>query len=218
MRYLILSILFASIALSQYVPIYNAGISLPTSKGDMQFFYRTTDSTTWQDLGNFGWVCIEKTPRVFVATATFGGGSTDSTVYAKLWKLGLYAPLATVTPKMDSVRVNSLLSLYALSTSVTPKMDSTRVNSLLALYLKTTAVKSGAYWDTTTITYGTVTIPAGDSIQVSITGTTASSVVTTAYRGGRMVCDTVASWQIPANGKITIYGKYNKVIGYSVRR
>ena len=64
----------------------------------------------------------------------------------------------------------------------------------------------------------TVTIPAGDSIQVSITGLTATSVATTGYRSGRMTADTVASWQIPANGKITIYGKYNKVIGYSVRR
>jgi hypothetical protein len=83
-------------------------------------------------------------------------------------------------------------------------------------YLKTTSVKSGAYWDTTRIVVGKVTIPKGDSIQVSITGVTNSSVVTTAYQGGRMVCDTVASYIIPANGKITIYGKFNKTIGYIV--
>jgi hypothetical protein len=133
--------------------------------------------------------------------------------------------------KMDSVRVNSLLTLYALSTTVTPKMDSVRANNLFATkqntignladttkYLKTTSVNSGAYFDTTRITYGVVTIPAGDSIQVSITGLTASSVATTAYRSPRMTADTMATWQIPANGKITIYGKYNKVIGYSVKR
>ena len=113
----------------------------------------------------------------------------------------------TAPQKMDSIRALALRGI-----------DTTRAVAREGLKLNTSAVKSGAYWDTTTITYGVVTIPAGDSIQVSITGVTATSVVTTAYRSPRMPADTMATWQIPANGKITIYGKYNKVIGYSVRR
>lgn len=182
MKYIISLILFSSIAFSQYTPLYQAGTVLPTSIGNMQFFYKTLDSTLWQDRGNFGWVCVDGTPRAYTSSSSWSG-------------------------KIDSARA---IALFNLKQNVIPNLANT------SKYLETTQVKNGAYWDTTRLAWGTVTIPKGDSIQVTITGTSSSSVVTTAYQGKQMVCDTVASWIIPAVGKITIYGKYNKVVGYHV--
>ena len=85
-------------------------------------------------------------------------------------------------------------------------------------YLKATAVKNGAYFDTTTYTRGTVTIPKGDSIQVSITGLTSTSIATVAYVSAQMTADTVASWRVVTSGKLSIYGKFNKIISYIVGR
>ena len=97
-------------------------------------------------------------------------------------------------------------------------VDTNRAIVREGLKLNIASVKSGAYWDTTTYARGVVTIPAGDSIQVSITGLTSTSIATVAYKGGKMTADTMATWQVCTAGKLSIYGKFGKIISYIVGR
>ena len=106
----------------------------------------------------------------------------------------------------------AIQELYALHGT-----DTTRAIAREGLKLNTSAVKSGAYWDTTVVTRGTVKIPAGDSIQVPISGITASSIVILSKYGNKAKIDTL-SWIIPVTGKITIYSNYNSTVAYQAWR
>ena len=64
---------------------------------------------------------------------------------------------------------------------------------------------------------GTATIGAGDSIQVSLAGITATAIVFLSYNMKTFAsADTVPTYYIPAVGKFTIFGKYNKVVAWIV--
>ena len=64
---------------------------------------------------------------------------------------------------------------------------------------------------------GTATIGAGDSIQVSLAGITATAIVFLWYNMKTFAsADTVPTYYIPAVGKFTIFGKYNKVVAWIV--
>ena len=96
---------------------------------------------------NINGVAFDGTQDITITAAA----TVDSTVWAKLWKLGLYQIKNDTTVawrKMDSTRVNGLLGLYALSTTVTPKMDSVRANALLALKMNVVSLIDSTNWNT----------------------------------------------------------------------
>jgi hypothetical protein len=209
-KILILFVLFFIFpAHSQFIPAYDSGTQLPTVTTDYaKPFFLLPDSIIYVRYRG-QWI-VSDNQLTLKPISSIASGTTDSTKFI-------------TKTNLDSVKLNrTLITDPRLSDARIPRShshlesDVTNLTTDLTAKLAITAVKSGAYWDTSRIVFGKVTIPKGDSIQVAIAGVTATSIVTTAYQGGRMVCDTVASFIIPANGKITLYGKFNKIVSYTV--
>ena len=90
----------------------------------------------------------------------------------------------------------------------------------------TGAVTSGAITSTGLSTFGTNagngTIGAGDSVQVTVTGlTSATGVATVCYKRGitsSATADTIATYDITANDKLTLFGKYGWTVSYTIMK
>lgn len=118
----------------------------------------------------------------------------------------------------------------------------TRNDELVALKLNISAVKSASYMDSNRVATldkaqtvsgvrtfsgfdtftgansGTATIGAGDSVQVSVTNLTTSGIAVVSYKATRLAADTAATWSIWASGKLSLYGKFAKVISYWIMK
>lgn len=174
------------------------------------------------------------------------GGAPDTSVAGKFIskeqvRTG-YATLSAVLKNADSTTIkngvlknadsttikNGVLSTLAKDTtyragqfatlSTAAKMDSNRVASLDKAQTVAGVQTFSGFNTFTGANSGTATITTGDSVQVSVTGLTTAGLAVVSYNATRLAADTAATWSIWASGKLSLYGKFKKVISYWIMK
>ena len=175
---------------------------------------------------------LSDTTKFLLTTSAKQGAYLSDTTKFPLWSDTTKTAGGIVTQTMrkadstyrgnqDAIRVlygDSAKTAGGYVTQTMRKADTTYQKNQVALKAPLAGPTFTGAAQFSTTNSSTATIGAGDSVQVSVTSlTSAGGIAVVAYKmTAPAATDTAATWNVSTAGKLTIFGKFGRVVSYWV--